>query len=123
MRKSRRLPHLSQPPPPVSAGSCDVPRLALPNDLSTSLRFLGETDLERLRMAVAAEINRRNRLASPGHADDEPASTPIPVREKRSTSEELPEGKVNLIRASLNAGVKPATIARTFHDRRLRFNA
>jgi hypothetical protein len=66
-------------------------------------------------MAVAAEINRRNRLASPGHADDEPASTPIPVREKRSTSEELPEGKVNLIRASLNAGVKPATIARTFH--------
>src|SRR4051794_32072732 len=36
-----------------------APRIALPNDLSTSLRYLNDTELQRLLAAVNAEISRR----------------------------------------------------------------
>ena len=64
---------------------------------------------------LAAEINRRDQGASTRHADERLALPRPPIRKTSSTVEELPEGKANLIRASFNAGLKPATIARTYH--------
>jgi len=94
----------------VSAG------VTLPSDLSKSLQYLDDAQLERLRAGVAAEINRRDQGAQKRQAGTAASSRAPPVRERRSArQEELPEGKANLIRASFNAGLKPATIARTFH--------
>ena len=98
---------------PPSSAEASVPQL--PSDLSTSLRYVDDAELERLRVALAAEINRRDRGASTRHADERLALPRPPIRKTSSTVEELPEGKANLIRASFNAGLKPATIARTFH--------
>jgi hypothetical protein len=101
-------------PPPSTEAS--VPqRVTLPNDLSTSLRHLDGAELERLRVALAAEINRRNQGTSTRHADERLALPHPPIRKTSNTVEELPEGKANLIRASFNAGLKAATIARMFH--------
>ena len=94
----------------VSAG------VTLPSDLSKSLQYLDDAQLERLRAGVAAEINRRDKGAKERQAGTAASSRTSPVRQRSSaTQEELPEGKANLIRASFNAGLKPATIARTFH--------
>ena len=100
--------------PPSSAEASVPQRVTLPSDLSTSLRYVDGAELERLRVAVAAEINRRDQGASTRHADERLALPRPPIRKTSSTVEELPEGKANLIRASFNAGLKPATIARTF---------
>jgi DNA invertase Pin-like site-specific DNA recombinase len=94
---------------PLSAG------VTLPSDLSKSLQYLEDAQLERLREAVAAEINRRDQNSKKGQADATAASRGAPIREKSSATQEIPEGKANLIRASFKAGLKPATIARTFH--------
>jgi len=99
--------------PPSSAESPVPQRVTLPSDLSTSLRYVDDAELERLRVALAAEINRRDQSASTRH--ERLALPRPPIRKTSSTVEELPEGKANLIRASFNAGLKPATIARTFH--------
>ena len=101
--------------PPSSAEASVPQRVTLPSDLSTSLRYVDDAELERLRVAVAAEINRRDQSASTRRADERLALPRLPIRKTSSTVEELPEGKANLIRASFNAGLKPATIARTFH--------
>ena len=101
--------------PPSSAEASVPQRVTLPSDLSTSLRYVDDAELERLRVALAVEINRRDQGASTRHADERLALPRPPIRKTSSTVEELPEGKANLIRASFNAGRKPATIARTFH--------
>jgi len=101
--------------PPSSAEASVPQRVTLPSDLSTSLWYVDDAELERLRVALAAEINRRDQGASTRHADERLALPRPPIRKTSSTVEELPEGKANLIRASFNAGLKPATIARTFH--------
>ena len=101
--------------PPSSAEASVPQRVTLPSDLSTSLRYVDDAELERLHVAVAAEINRRDQGASTRHADERLALPRPPIRKTSSTVEQLPEGKANLIRASFNAGLKPATIARTFH--------
>ena len=101
--------------PPSSAEASVPQRVTLPSDLSTSLRYVDDAELERLRVALAAEINRRDQGASTRHADERLALPRLPIRKTSSTVEELPEGKANLIRASFNAGLKPASIARTFH--------
>jgi hypothetical protein len=95
-------------------------RVTLPSDLSGSLKYLDDAQLQRLREAVAVEINRRN--ASSGNetavaAQAEPSSRGQSAAGRKKTagrSDEIPEGKANLIWASFKAGVKPAVIARTF---------
>jgi hypothetical protein len=89
----------------------------LPNDLSTSLRYLDDSDLQRLLAAVNMEIDRRKRGASAANADQavRPSSSrSVPPHDEHTSTAEIPEGKANLIRASFGAGLKPATIARTF---------
>jgi hypothetical protein len=83
----------------------------LPSDLSTSLKYLDNADLQKLRAAVTAEVDRRAQHLSTSAASSVPsAAAPNTI----STVEELPEGKANLLRASFRAGLKPAAIARTF---------
>lgn len=98
----------------MSANAAAPPRVMLPADLSTSLKYLDNADLRRLRAAVAAEIDRRAQDVTESDAS-RPVSPPAAIRDKVSTVDELPEGKANLIRASFSAGLKPAAIARTFH--------
>jgi hypothetical protein len=103
-----------------STGVPPVARVTLPSDLSGSLKYLDDAQLERLLEAVTVEINRRNQ----GAAKNEGASAAVagtsakaqsaPASNKNRAIDEIPEGKANLIRASLRAGMKPAAIARTF---------
>jgi hypothetical protein len=99
----------------ASGGVPSTPRIALPNDLSTTLRYLDNPELQRLFAAVTAEISRRSEGASTRHTGK--AAAPVATAEapsKASKFDEIPEGKANLIRASFGAGLKPAAIARMF---------
>jgi len=82
--------------------------------LSTSLKYLDNTDLQKLRAAVSAEIDCRAQQGSKSDASTEVFPSEA-AQNTVSTVEELPEGKANLIRASFSAGLKPAAVARTFH--------
>jgi hypothetical protein len=91
--------------------------IALPSDLSRALKYRDDAQLRRLRETVDAEINQRvlpppdraNVVSVPQRSSGIQPST----RGKQLEGGEIPEGKVNLIRASLAAGLKPAVIART----------
>ena len=124
-RQSNALPTVLEPSsraPLVSSTDAPSPaRVTLPGDLSGSLKYLDDAQLQRLREAVTVEINRRNQGAPKNKTATAVATgtssegQPAPFREKKLRGvDEIPEGKVNLIRASFRAGVKPATIARTF---------
>ena len=96
-------------------------RITLPSDLSGSLKYLDAAQLERLLEAVSGEIERRNQPAPKPKTIAAPAArTPSQVKstefhdKKLGESDQIPEGRANLIRASFKAGIKPATIARTF---------
>jgi hypothetical protein len=95
---------------PASAG------VTLPSDLSASLKYLDNAQLQRLLEAVTFEINRRNQGASQKETVAATASPQSAVlrNQKITGLEEIPQAKANLIRASFGAGLKPATIARTF---------
>ena len=85
------------------AGAHRPVALALPADLERSLRHLDDADLDRLVEAATAEARRRGRQAgktSQGRARGRPA----PVT----------PGQEKLILAALEAGLKPAAIAREF---------
>jgi hypothetical protein len=97
-----------------------LPRVTLPSDLSGSLKYLDDVQLEKLLAAVTVEIDRRNQAAGNNQAtaaatgtSSQGQSAPV-YRKKIRDSDEIPEGRVNLIRASFKAGIKPVTIARTF---------
>ena len=72
--------------------------------------------------AVTVEINRRNQAAPKSETATLVAAIgtssqgkSVAGRNKKARGiEEIPEGKANLIRASFRAGLKPASIARTF---------
>ena len=106
---------------PVSGTDAPAPaRVTLPGDLSGSLKYLDDAQLQRLREAVAVEINRRNPASkneTVAAVPTEPSSQGQPASGRNKTAgglDEIPEGKANLIRVSFKAGVKPAAIARTF---------
>lgn len=77
--------------------------IRLPGDLARSLQYLDDGELQELQNAVNAEIGRRSPRAVSkalhGQRDKEPVL--------------IPEGQVNLIRASAKAGLRPGSIART----------
>jgi hypothetical protein len=123
MRAQKNHDRSTGPKPPSkvssasSTGAPSAPRLALPNDLSASLKFLDDADLQRLLVAVNTEIDRRRRGAStPGIGSTAPVtgSRPVPARDQHTNIAEIPEGKANLIRAAFGAGLKTPGIARTF---------
>jgi len=96
--------------------SSSVPSVRLPNDLSGSLKYLDDAQLQRLREAVSLEVARRANLASknaPVAVEATRTSQGQPRKNKVGGPAEIPEGKVNLIQASFKAGLRPAAIART----------
>src|SRR5262249_27517180 len=98
----RSLSRWSSAEAPLFAG------VTLPSDLSNSLQYLEDAQFERLREAVIAEINRRDQNSKKGQVDPPGSSRRAPAGEKSGPTQEIPEGKANLIRASFNAGLKPA---------------
>ena len=78
-------------------------RIRLPGDLARSLEYLDDAELRKLRDAVSDEIERRSRITA----------TKRSTRSADKEAVQIPEGQVNLIRASFKAGIKPAAIART----------
>ena len=128
MRRSERQNHSSSVLEPSSRApslsSIDAPspaRVTLPGDLSGSLKYLDDAQLQRLLEAVTVEIDRRNQGAPKNETATAAATGTSSQRQSaafRNTKtrgiDEFPEGTANLIRASFRAGVKPAAIARTF---------
>jgi DNA invertase Pin-like site-specific DNA recombinase len=102
--------------------STDAPhpaRITLPGDLSGSLKYLDDAELQRLLEAVTVEIDRRNQSTLKKHTaaatgTSSPAQSAASRDKKVREIDEVPEGRANLIRASFSAGIKPAAIARTF---------
>ena len=86
-------------------------RRLLPHDLEVALKYLTDGELAALAKAVEQEKLRR----SPEPAASAP-SVQKPVQKKIITSsvEGLTQSQVNLIRSSVKAGVKPATLSRQF---------
>jgi len=128
MRRSERQNHSSsvlEPSPRAPSRSpIDAPspaRVTLPSDLSGSLKYLDDAQLQKLLEAVTVEIDRRNQGAPKNETATAAATGTSSQRQSaavRNTKtrgiDEFPEGTANLIRASFRAGVKPAAIARTF---------
>jgi hypothetical protein len=98
-----------------SLTDADSRRIRLPSDLSASLKYLDNDELERLREAISSEINRRS-LSRPQTKPAALSSSPdhrSMDRHKEREPREIPAGKVSLIQASFRAGLKPAAIARS----------
>ncbi|HEY8441362.1 MAG TPA: hypothetical protein VIK79_07935, partial [Xanthobacteraceae bacterium] len=65
--------------------------------------------------AVIVEFNRRKQATKNKTATTKSSKGHAASRDKKiGEIDEIPEGRANLIRASFRAGIKPATIARTF---------
>ena len=112
---------MSDQPPPDGKGGAP-PRIALPRDISQTLKYLGYFDLESLRAAVENELRRRR--AEKGTETELPAAEAAPAQVERARrggemaaieqgGSALPLGKASLIRASAQSGMKPQAIART----------
>ena len=97
-------------PPP------DTPsRITLPTNLSGSLKSLDDAQLQRLSEAVGVEIDRRARAATQNNPAATAGQNQAAVKRSKTIKgpDEIPAGRVNLIRASFKAGLKPPAIART----------
>lgn len=104
-------PALGRPP--------NAPGIALPADLSRSLRLLDDDGLDRLTKAVIEEARRRGRNMPEGTSTARwRAERPGPAK-RTGTKVEAPDGAApvtpgqeRLILAAWEAGLKPAVIAR-----------
>ena len=86
----------------------EAPRLLLPGNLPRSLRHLDDGQLEELLRAAGAEARRRGLKAAEADRRQpkgrKPAGEAAPLR----------PGLERVVRAALEAGVKPAAVAREF---------
>jgi hypothetical protein len=115
-RPGQSLPKRSSQAASSATAVPSLPRVTLPGDLAGSLKYLDDTQLERLLEAVTVEIDRRNQAAPERKTviAAAQAQSAASGNKKIREIEEIPEGRANLIRASFRAGIKPAAIARTF---------
>jgi len=99
-------------------GAAEVPRdprrRLLPHDLDVALKYLTDGELKALAAAVGKEQVRRGQ-----HAEATPQTAPKPAPAAQPSSsmpsvEGLTQSQVNLIRASIKAGVKPGALSRQF---------
>ena len=112
-------------PRPADARGAGRPRYALPSDLAGSLRHLDDGQLNRLLRAVTEEARRRGRptedeLPPPPRSGSDKAPGRVSPGGGKTKAQPLPipPGQAKVIRAALEAGVKPATIARQFRSSR-----
>lgn len=85
-------------------------RRLLPHDLDVALKYLTAGELTALAKAVSAEQSRR------GQQQVQPEATARKLANKK-TGHDVPgltQSQINLIRSSVQAGVKPATLSRQF---------
>jgi hypothetical protein len=100
-----------------SSGGDEVPHTVLPHNLAASLRHLLEHDIMRLAEALAVEMESRG-LTATKKKDPPPRTTaPVPVLSQ------LTRSQISLIRSSIQAGVKPATLSRQFGVTRAQITA
>jgi hypothetical protein len=99
-----------------SLTDADARRIRLPSDLSASLKYVDDDELEKLREAISSEINRRNRSlpqTKPAALSSSPDHRSVSRKKKEREPGEIPVGRASLIEASFRAGLKPAAIARS----------
>ena len=111
-------PEKDQPAPTISLS--DAPKIALPKNLTQTLQFLSDVDLETLRVSVDSELKRRRPIsARPNARKASAAQSAAAATASRGRHGELdsgtaiPAGRVSLIKASYQAGMKPVAIARS----------
>ena len=93
----------------------EAPRLLLPGDLPRSLRHLDDGQLEELLRAAGAEARRRGLKAAGADIRQPGGRKPAGgATAKRGEPAPLRPGLERVVRAALEAGVKPAAIAREF---------
>ena len=100
----------------------DPPKLALPADLARSLRHLDDAQLSELLRTATAEARRRGLTAEdagrgPGHGRGE-VSKSGSGRSAAHRASRVSPGLERVVRAAIEAGVKPAAIARQFRLQR-----
>ncbi|MDE0173722.1 MAG: hypothetical protein OYH76_01855 [Defluviicoccus sp.] len=96
----------------------DPPRLALPADLARSLRHLDDAQLEELLRTATAEARRRGLIAKETGRDPVRPGNAVPKNASDRAAAEraspISPGLERIVRAALEAGVKPAAITRQF---------
>jgi hypothetical protein len=111
-------PEKDQPAPTISLS--DAPKIALPKNLPQTLQFLSDDDLETLRVSVDSELKRRRPTRAGSSARKasalQPAAAATASRGRHGALDSetaIPAGRISLIKASYQAGMKPVAIART----------
>jgi hypothetical protein len=89
------------------------PKVTLPRNLPELLKRLDDLELKALLNDVTVEAQRRG-LTLQKPWSRKPQVSPAKRVSSQDPPEALPAGKANLIRASYQAGMKPAAIARSF---------
>ena len=108
--------------PPSDGDGREARRIALPNNIAQTLKYLDDLDLEALRVSVENELQRRRAdrgVETKASAEVGTSSEEAPAKGggfktvKRQSAPSLPVGKASLIRASFESGMKPQAIARS----------
>jgi hypothetical protein len=91
--------------------------LVLPDDLLGSLKHLGDDQLDTLHQAITVELRRRGKLPTEKQRDPitkkkKPRAASTRSKPLKGEPVQIPQGQMNLIRASCKAGIKPGSIAR-----------
>jgi hypothetical protein len=94
-------------PASTDAAAASPKRHVLPKDLPAAIKQLDDQELDRLLAAALAEQKRRGRKPS---ASTEPSDKP----RIEAAAVYLTPGKLNVVRAAFDAGVKPSQIAKQF---------
>ena len=109
-RRNRDMPDLFEgvttPRSRSSSVSSEQRRFVLPSDLAAAVKNLDDDQLDTLLKTVTAEGKRRGRLPT------EKQKKPVAKKKPKAVPVQVPQGKANLIRAAIKAGVKPGVIAR-----------
>jgi hypothetical protein len=99
-------------PPSGGEASIEQRRRLLPQNLEATLRHLTDEDLRRLLVAVEQEQDQRA-MSLDGEQTQSVGAPELTVS-GTSKVEGLTQSQINLIRASIKAGVKPSVLSRQF---------
>ena len=100
-----KLSPSSAPKADEAKPSAQASRHVLPNDLPAAIRHLDDFELDQLQAAVTAEQQQRGKTSAQDIRPTKPAA---------AAAVSLKPGKMNAVRASFQAGVTPAKIAKQF---------
>jgi hypothetical protein len=105
--------------PALTTSLSDAPKIALPKNITQTLQFLSDDDLETLRGSVDSELRRRGSTSARPNARKASvtqlaaAATASRRQHKLDSGTAIPAGRASLIKASYQAGMKPVAIARS----------